>query len=62
MSPWISVEERMPEKGDGDAHGCVLVWHAYQGVMVTGWHNVPNNRYHTHWMPPPGAPEAGQKK
>jgi hypothetical protein len=53
---WISALERPPKPEDGDPQGCVLIWHRFQGVMVTGWHNIPRNRFITHWMPTPKAP------
>jgi hypothetical protein len=59
---WISTAERMPGEHDGDPQGCVLVWHEYQGVMVTGWHNVPKNQFFSHWMKPPGPAEGKGKK
>jgi hypothetical protein len=58
---WIPVEVRKPTKEDADFAGCVLVWHLYNGCMVTGYHNVGENRFFTHWMPPPDAPEGAAK-
>lgn len=55
---WISAAEEMPTEADADAQGCVLVWHALNGAMVTGWHQVARNRYMTHWMRTPAGPDA----
>lgn len=54
---WISVLDRLPAQEDGDAQGCVLVWHIYQGVMLTGYHQMCANRFFTHWQPVPNPPE-----
>lgn len=54
---WIRKSERLPGPADSDVHQCVLVWHELQGVMCTGWHQVENNRYVSHWMPTPSPPE-----
>ena len=31
---WVPKTERMPEAGDADAQGCVLVWDENNGVML----------------------------
>ncbi len=49
--------ERLPTKEDADEHNCVLVMHAYQGVMVTGWFNVERNRFVYAWARCPKGPE-----
>ena len=51
---WVPVTERMPTEKDADPQRCVLVWHAYQGVMVTGWHQINGNQFITHWATPRG--------
>ena len=33
---WVAKTERMPEAGDADAQGCVLIWDENNGVMVAG--------------------------
>lgn len=48
---WVDRDERLPTEKDADAQGCVIVWHVYNGVMVTGWFNVENNRFISHWIP-----------
>ena len=53
---WIRVSERLPGPADSDVQQCVIVWHRLQGVMYTGWHQVENNRFITHWMPVPPPP------
>lgn len=47
---WISIRERLPNRGDGDSDGKVLVWHDIQGAMLAQWDSVDKNRFHTHWM------------
>ena len=37
-------------------HGCVLVWHVIQGVLVYQWHMVMKNEYITHWTKLPEGP------
>ncbi len=54
---WISIQERKPTKEDSDPTGCVVFWHVYNGVIVTGYHQVEHNRFLTHWQPPPGPPK-----
>lgn len=54
---WIPSAERKPTERDADVYGCVLVYHAYQGVMVTGWFQVGENSLITHWARTPEPPE-----
>ena len=61
MESWISMKDRKPENEDADDYGCVLVWHLYQGVMLTGWRNACNGVYHTHWMHTPPPPEGSRE-
>ena len=56
-SEWIDVRERMPREKDADSTGRVMVWHVLNGVMMTGWHRVSENRFITHWKPSPEGPE-----
>lgn len=65
---WISREERLPGPEDGDAQGCVLAWHLFNGTMVAGtahiygycetpgWQRVRECEFFTHWQKTPGAP------
>ena len=53
---WISKAERMPGPADADLQQCVVVWHELNGAMITGWHQLEENRFMTHWMPCPPAP------
>lgn len=53
---WIHAAERMPTAEDADEWGCVLVWHFYQGPMVTGWRQVEQNSFMTHWRHTPRPP------
>lgn len=57
--PWIDAKDRKPTKDDADKKGCVLVWHRYDGAMVTGWHQFDTNAngFLTHWAPKPKPPE-----
>lgn len=57
---WVAKNERLPVQADADGQGCVLVWHAYFGVHVIGYQQVENNRFYTHWMTPPAAPDGAQ--
>ena len=57
LQDWISVDERMPTEADADEFNCVIVWHVYNGVMITGWHNVAYNRFISHWVPTIPRPE-----
>lgn len=53
---WILMSDRKPTSDDADEYGCVMVWHLFQGVMVTGWSIAGNGIYITHWMRTPDAP------
>lgn len=60
---WIEKAERLPEQQDANEWGCVIVWHTYQGVMVTGWRNAKENSFVTHWMHAiPGPCQATQSR
>lgn len=54
---WIDASERPPTERDADEQNCVLAWHALNGAMITGWHQLGRNRYLTHWQKLPGKPE-----
>lgn len=54
---WNNASERMPTAADADKKGCIVVWHKLNGVMVTGWHRMEENRFMTHWQRCPEAPE-----
>ena len=53
---WVPVEDRLPTQADSDAQHCVIGWHKYNGVMVTGWHQFKVGGMYTHWMPVPKSP------
>lgn len=53
---WIDIRTRQPNKDDTDNYGCVIVWHIYQGVMVTGLTNALGNRFVSHWAHTPSPP------
>lgn len=50
MAEWISRNERLPTAKDADLQNCVIVWHLYNGVMVTGYRFAAENKLNTHWM------------
>lgn len=54
---WIRREERLPDKDDADVYGCVLARHEFDGIKVTGWHQLARDKYLTHWRPTPAGPE-----
>ena len=56
-SGWIDVRDRMPTSKDADSTGRVMVWHTLNGVMMTGWHRLSENRFITHWQTPPTGPD-----
>lgn len=65
---WIDAATRKPTQADADKKGCVIVWHCYNGAMITGWHQFDSNGngFLTHWAPkpnpPPGFPEWEDEK
>lgn len=48
---WIPCGEKQPVEADGDKNGKIFVWHAFQGVMLTRWDRLAENRFHAYWMP-----------
>lgn len=54
---WIRCADRMPTKRDADVYGCVVAWHMYNGLMVTGWHRIRDNQFITAWAKTPKGPE-----
>lgn len=54
--PWIPTRDLKPGKDDGDSSGCVLAWHAYNGVVIAAVENVQRNNLYTHWMKVPERP------
>ena len=54
---WIDMTSRKPTQADADEYGCVMVWHLFQGAMITGWRNAANGTYITHWQRTPDAPD-----
>ena len=58
LHDWIPREERLPTEADADAFNCVIVYHVFNGVMITGWHRVADNRFISHWThTPPDPPD-----
>lgn len=58
-SGWVRGSLRLPGSADGDQTGKLLVWHAYQGAMLTTWWDYPTNRFHVYWMPLSSLDETG---
>ena len=58
---WIDKRERLPELDEIDPTGCVLAWHVYNGMMITGAQNVGENPYITHWLPALAGPEERER-
>lgn len=56
LHDWIPREERLPTEQDADLQGCVIVWHAFNGAMITGWHRMADNRFMSHWTHTPPEP------
>lgn len=61
MSAWIDAKVQKPTAADADPQGCVIAWHRYNGMMVTGWHQFGDNPYFTHWAPPMPPPETKEE-
>ena len=56
VNDWTPIDERLPTEADADAQGCVIAWHVFQGLLITGWRYVAENRFFSHWMPTIPAP------
>lgn len=55
---WIDARIQAPTAEDGDVWwNCVLAKHSTDGIRVTGWHRVAQDRIYTHWMRLPDPPE-----
>lgn len=48
---WINKKDRLPTAEDADPQGCVLVWHTFNGLMVTGWFQVERGVFLNYWQP-----------
>lgn len=57
LQDWIDRDDRLPTEADADEFNCVIVWHVFNGVMITGWHNVVQNSFISHWTYTPPRPE-----
>ena len=53
---WYNKQERPPSIDDSDRQGCVIAWHEFDGVQITGWRYVLQNQHITHWFPTPLPP------
>ena len=58
---WIDKRERPPTQKDADPWNCVIVWHRYQGCMITGWKYAVESDLITHWRHTFPKPEALRK-
>lgn len=54
---WIDRDERVPTKADADVYGCVVAWHRYNGLIVTGWHRAADNEMIVAWAHTPAGPK-----
>jgi len=54
MSEWISVEDKLPEKGTG----FVITQNGYAMYLKGEWNLYTGAGDITHWMPLPEPPEA----
>lgn len=53
---WIAATERKPTQADGDAYSCVLALSIYDGIKITGYHQLLWNAEFTHWQRLPCPP------
>ena len=51
------MRERMPRKDEIGPNGRVIVWHRYNGAMISTTFQLRENQFMSHWMPYPDAPE-----
>jgi hypothetical protein len=58
---WYDKTEQPPCMEDADNQGCVIAWHTFDGVLITGWRYVMQNSFITHWFPTPMPPEDMRK-
>ena len=49
---WTAFAEREPTK-DACLYDGLLIWHAYQGAIVSRWADRNHYQMRTHWQPMP---------
>lgn len=62
LDDWINMKDHPPTDDDADPWNCIMVWHEYQGCMVTGIRSALDNSFVTHWKRTPPMPEELRKK
>lgn len=58
---WIDKDERLPTQADADVYGCLVAWHQYNGLTVTGWRRVLENELIVAWAHTPAGPKRRTK-
>ncbi len=54
---WIHVQERKPREDECGPNGRIIVWHRFNGAMISNIHQLMDNRFMEWWKPYPEAPE-----
>lgn len=62
MSEWVSIEDGLPESGQGENNRCLTLWsdgdiEVFPIGDVSGWLQSLSDAVITHWMPLPSPPE-----
>lgn len=58
---WIDKEERMPRENECGSNGRIVVWHQFNGAMITNRNQLAENHFMKWWMPYPKPPEGAEK-
>ena len=56
-SEWIHVSKRKPRPEECGPNGRIIVWHRYNGAMITNVPQLEENHSTEWWMPYPKPPE-----
>lgn len=59
---WIDASITKPTQADADIQNCVLAWHIYDGLQITGWWQFEINKLLIYWQRSPRPPTKYREK
>ena len=60
-SNWTHKDDRMPREEEMGPNGRIIVWHRFNGAMVTNTFQLRENQFMQWWLPYPKPPEGAEK-
>lgn len=60
-SEWIHKDDRMPTEEERGPNGRIVVWHRFNGAMITNVFQLQENHFMQWWLPYPTPPEGTEK-